>query len=127
MRNPLVADYGSGDITKLSGGRSAVQDTSLAEVFYLPDPYEAVRVESGQSALKVEGDGVTVTAFKMLEDESGLLVRVCNYSSKARDAKLAIGGTIYNSRMDETVGEKLGENELSFCMKPKEIRSFIIR
>ncbi len=127
MRNPLVADYGSVDITKLSGGRSAVQDTSLAEVFYLPDPYEAVRVESGQSALKVEGDGVTVTAFKKLEDESGLLVRVCNYSSKAREARLAIRGTIYNSRMDETVGEKLGENELNFCMKPKEIRSFIIR
>ena len=127
FRNPLAADYGSVDKTKLSGGRSAVQDTSLAEVFYLPDPHEGVRIESGKSALKVEGDGITVTAFKLLEDASGLLVRVCNFSSKARDAKLSIQGVIYNSRMDETQGEQLGENELAFCMNPKEVRSFIIR
>ena len=93
----------------------------------LPDPHEGVCIESGKSALRLEGDGVSVTAFKMLEDESGLLVRVCNFSSKARDAKIAIAGKIYNSRMDETQGEQLGENELAFCMNPKEIRSFIIR
>ena len=127
FRNPLVSDYGAVNPAKLSGGRFAVQDSSLTEVFVLPDPHEGVCIESGKSALRLEGDGVSVTAFKMLEDESGLLVRVCNFSSKARDAKIAIAGKIYNSRMDETQGEQLGENELAFCMNPKEIRSFIIR
>lgn len=127
FRNPLVTDYDSTDKTKLSGGRTAVQDTSLSEIFWLPDPHEEVKIESGHSALSVEGDGVAVTAFKMLEDESGLLVRVCNFSSKAREGRITIEGDIYNSRMDETQGEKLGENELTVCLKPKEIRSFIIR
>lgn len=127
LRNPLVSDYGAIDKSKLSGGRCAVQDTNLAEVFVLPDPHEGIAIESGRSAMALKGDGVSVTAFKMLEDESGLLVRVCNFSSKAREACLTIEGVIYNSRMDETQGEKLGENELAFCLDPKEIRSFIIR
>lgn len=57
FRNPLIAYATACDRKKFSGGRTAVQDTRLSELFYLPDDNAALRVADNTPAVEIAGRG----------------------------------------------------------------------
>lgn len=126
FRNPLFSCYTSFDVTKLSIGRSAVQDTRLSENFYLPDEYPQMKVFDNQSAFTVEGKGIVVTCFKAAEHEEGLILRLINLCEHNTDCQLAIKGNIYRTDMSENEKHLLGTNSITLKLHKKEICTLFI-
>lgn len=121
FRNPPVAYFYACDSCKFSGGRPAVQDSAIVELFYRPDPYPRARIVSDHSAFHLQGDGITVTAFKKAENGHGHIVRLVNLNGEPARAFLAAAGKIFRCRLDESADTLLGEEQVSIEFGAKEI------
>ncbi|MBP3388687.1 MAG: hypothetical protein J6K98_02300, partial [Clostridia bacterium] len=127
FRAPLLAGFSACDTRKFAGGRPCVQDTTLTEFFYLPDTHPAVAIPSNRSAIQVNGKGVSVSAFKLSEDESGLILRLYNYTDAAADVTVEAAGRIFRTRLDEIPRAFIGNDRVSLTMGPKEILTLYIQ
>lgn len=127
FRNPLLACCVPCDRRKLSGGRPAVQDTQLSELFYLPDPYEHIELPDNRPLLKAEGKSILVSAFKKSENGQGLVVRLYNYGTAADQTTITIRGTIYRSDMSEKMQNLLGTNQVQLNIQPKKIVTLLVK
>ena len=127
FRAPLLAGFSACDTRKFAGGRPCVQDTTLSEFFYLPDTHPQVSIPDNRSAIWVNGEGVSVTAFKLSEDESGLILRLCNYMDTASDITVEAAGHIFRTRLDEIPRAFIGNDRVSLTMNPKEILTLYIQ
>lgn len=124
FRNPPEVYFTSCDPKKFSGGRTAVQDTRLEELFYLPDPYRAKKIPCGAPALSLGNPDITVSAYKISEDRKACILRLFNPTNAAQNCAVKIKGKIQKSRMDESAGEPIRKNEsgeAEITLKPKEI------
>lgn len=121
FRTPVLAYADACDPHKFSGGRTAVQDASLAELFYLDDEYPGLKVPENRAMVQVEGKGLTVSALKRAEDGKGLILRVVNLSPNAVTGKIACKGQIVVSSMSETDTEKAASGLLEHSFRPMEI------
>lgn len=93
-RIPLLADAFACDPKKFTGGRFAVQDSLVAELFFLPDPFPGLQVPENTSCLKLAGDGLLVTALKKAEDTQGHILRFVNLRSNATEAQVCASGRL---------------------------------
>lgn len=126
FRNPLLIAFAPCDKTRFTGGRPAVQETELAELFYLPDPYERVCFPDGRPLLNVQGSELLVSAFKKAESGQGYIVRVFHYGGAEQTISLQIQGDIYLSDMAERGRQYLGTDSVCLTVGPKAIRTFWI-
>ncbi len=126
FRAPLLAASTACDSKKFSGGRPCVQDTTIAEYFYLPDLYSDAATVDNLPALSVEGKYISVTALKQSEDERGIILRFYNYSSEPCVARVNASGRIYKTRLNEVLREYLGDNGVELIVSPKEIVTIYI-
>ncbi len=125
-RAPLVVNVSCCDTHKFTGGRPCVQDTELNEIFYLPDSYPNASIAANQSAIAVEGKGLTVTAFKKAESGSGEVVRFVNLSEQPTTATVTAKGKIYRTTMAEKRKQFLAVNNIEITVKPKEIVTLLL-
>ena len=109
------------DRKKFSGGRTAVQDTRLSELFYLPDDNAALRVADNKPAVEIAGEGVLVTAFKKAEDGQGLILRLLNYSESEQTAVVTAAARGSLTTMSEEGQTYIGEGRIALSLKPKEL------
>ena len=121
FRNPLIAYATACDRKKFSGGRTAVQDTRLSELFYLPDDNAALRVADNTPAVEIAGEGVLVTAFKKAEDGQGLILRLLNYSESEQTAVVTAAARGSLTTMSEEGQTYIGEGRIALSLKPKEL------
>lgn len=126
FRAPLLAGFSACDTRKFAGGRPCVQDSDIHEYFYLPDEYPEVSIADNTSLLKVEGNGIVVSALKKSEDESGLILRLVNLSSANAEAKVSYNGRIFRTRMDEVSRSILGRGSVSVTMRSNEILTLFL-
>ena len=127
FRVPVLAWGTACDSRKFSGGRPAVQDSDLAELFYLPDQNPGLSVPDRQSMVQVEGPGLCVTALKRAEDGDGLILRVVNLSDQPVDGKITAKGTLTPSSLSETPRENPSKDQISRRFGPKEIFTVRLR
>ncbi len=127
FRNPLIGYADCCDRKKFAGGRTAVQDTSLEEFFYLPDKYADVKVPSNRSFVTVDQNTILLTAIKKAENGAGMIVRLLNLSSDEVTAQIKVKGTIYETQMDEISARHLGENAISYTFAPKQILTLRVK
>lgn len=122
---PLCALCMPVDTKKFAGGRAAVQDTSIDEEFFLPDPYPTVQLPRSYQSMKLEGESVQVTAWKKAFDGTGYILRFFNASDAAQTAKLTppAGLRVYKSDLQEAAMEPCCmENDAAVIpVRPKEI------
>ncbi len=121
FRAPLATVCTSCDGRKFAGGRPCVQDTTLAEYFYVPDSHPQVAIPNDRSAVRVEGDGVCVSALKLSEDCSGIVLRLYNYTEAATDVTVYAAGAICRTQLDEIARDPLGRDAVSLSVEPKQI------
>lgn len=126
FRNALLYCFVPCDKKRFTGGRPAVQDTSLAELFYLPDPFEAVLLPNNRPLLSVSGRTIWVSAFKMAENGQGLVVRLFHYGTAPEEVTVRIRGMIYCSDMAEKSRRLLGTDAVTLSMQPKKIVTLFI-
>ena len=125
-RAPLIVNVSCCDTHKFTGGRPCVQDTELNEIFYLPDAYPNASVTANQSAIRVEGRGVSVTAFKKAESGSGEVVRFINFSEQPTTATVTAKGKIYRTTMAEKRKQFLAMDRVELTVNPKEIVTLLL-
>ena len=121
FRVPVLAWGTACDFRKFSGGRPAVQDSGLAELFYLPDQNPGLQVPHRQSLARVEGPGLAVTALKRAEDGQGLILRVVNLSDQPVEGSIACKGTLIPASLNEEARGEPCQDQLRRRFGPKEI------
>ena len=126
FRTGLVSYFTSADAKKFAGGRFAVQDAKLAQLYYAPDPYPGVALET-RSAVRYGNTNIVLSAFKGAEDGDGVIVRLVNYADTPQRTKLCVRGGIYATNLAETEARKLGADAVEVEFGPKQIRTFRVR
>lgn len=127
FRNALTGFFTSCDRRKFSGGRTAVQDTKLEELFYLPDPYRKVTVPNGVSFVRMTGESLLLTAMKKAENGAGIILRYVNLSDDTVRSTLTVKGLIYRTSLEEVGAEFLGQDEVTVSFGPKKILTFLVK
>ena len=131
-QNPLLAQSEPVDTRKFLGGRAAVQDTEVAEIFYQELPYQEVEMECAESLLGLEGNGLQVAALKKSFDRTGYIFRFFNTKEESVNAILDLKklhiNAVYKSNFKETLRKKLEltDQQVTMCVKPKEIISLFL-
>lgn len=121
FRAGLSVLYTSSDETKFMRGRAAVQDSRLEGFYFLPDPYEGVKIPDNAPLLDLDaGKGMLVTALKKTEDGRSLLLRTVNLSEKPAGMTLKTAGSLFAAEMDEMTGAFLG-SQAALSAGPKQI------
>lgn len=90
--NELVAFYQPYDLRKFTGGRPAVQDTEIKELFFRESPYKKTTLNRSASLFTVNGAEMMVTAVKKAEDGQSILVRL--YNTTDRDVRFEISSSV---------------------------------
>lgn len=126
FRAPLLVCTSCCDTRRFTGGRPCVQDTEISEFFYLPDMYPNVAIKNNVPAIKVEGEGVQVTAFKRSENGNGLIIRLVNLSEGSTTANITAKGKIFKTTMAETRREFIAMDSAEFNLGTKKILTLLI-
>ncbi|MBS7262041.1 MAG: hypothetical protein KIG36_00315 [Eubacteriales bacterium] len=129
FRNPLLAVSVNNDPCKFLGGKAAVQDSSVKEVFVRPDRFPKVRLPEGEPILKLEmADSIVVSAFKQSEDGRGFILRLVNLDAVPAKAFIAAKGYGFTDCwMSEKPIASLGRNKVELTLAPKQIRTILFR
>lgn len=126
FRTPLCGIAVPADRRIFAGGRTAVQDTTLEDFFYLPDYWPEAMVKDNASSVTVSGEGIAVSALKQSEDANGIVLRFYNYSEKESTAEISACGNIYRSDMAEESRKLSGKDNVKLSVAPKEIVTLYI-
>ncbi len=103
--NELIAFYQPYDVRKFTGGRPAVQNTEIKELFFRESPYKEITLNRSTSLFTVGGAEMMVTAVKKAEDGQSIVVRL--YNTTDRNVRFEISGSVacekaMQLRADET-------------------------
>lgn len=126
FRTGILAKFSSMDRKKFAGGRPAVQDSKLSQLYFLPDPYEGL-VLSGESAFRYGNKNIAVTAAKLAENGEDIVVRLVNLSGESQRTKFSAAGEIFETDLAEDSEKRLGANAVELEFGPKKIRTFVVR
>ncbi|MHC1695163.1 MAG: alpha-mannosidase [Eubacteriales bacterium] len=132
FQNPLLVHFTAADAKKFVGGRTAVQDAALEELFYRADPYEGSLIDSNVPFVKLTGDGIVRTALKKAEKSEDIVLRAFSCSTKDREAVLSFAkapkavwiADLYENAKTE-ISPEGGVYKVAF--KPKEIQTVLIK
>ena len=110
-----------------SGGRPAVQDTSIGEIFYRPDSHPSLQLPRSRTFVELKGDGIVLSALKKGERDGSVVLRV--YNSLDRETLFELNCHIpiesaFRTNMREEQLEELrhdGTRLLPVRLKAKEI------
>ncbi len=125
-RNPLMTVFAPQDRRKFTGGRPAVQDSCLDELFYLPEQYPGALLEDDKSPFSIEGRHVMVSAYKKAENGHGLILRLFYYGRETHSVRLSTTGKLFKTDMAEENDEFLGTDQSLLSMRPNEIATIRI-
>lgn len=128
-RNPLRCRFAPVESKKFTGGRPAVQDTRVQEIFYRPDPWPGTALPNNRSLLTVDGESVLVSAFKLADEGGAYILRLVNLSDTPRVARVSFAGkgAVYLSDMTETPGERIGGETVELTLPAKRIQTLLYR
>jgi len=127
FRTSLLNGFDSCDGKKFCGGRPAVQDTEINELFFFPDEYPNVSIGDNEQPFKIEGEGILVTATKRSEDDTGKIIRILNISEKTTDVSVTVPGEIYLTKMDEEQRSFYANGKAVYTLTPKKIVTLYIK
>lgn len=129
FRVGLLSYCTASDSRKFSGGRTAVQDTALEELFFLPDPVPGLVLRDNESLFTLDGgaDGLFVTAVKKAENGQDILLRAVNLSDSEVEGRLSIRGDVGETALSEDGWKFLGKDSVARKFRGKEIVTFRVK
>ena len=130
FRTPVNVVFASCDEKKYAGGRFAIQGSTNPEFYYLSDLYPDMKIPDNKSVVEIKGDGIAVTAFKMMHTgERNFILRLLNMNSTAQEVKINYMGKISIGNMLEDITavlDKPDKGKHVLQMRGKEIITLII-
>lgn len=124
FRNPLLTYFNSVDSKKFTGGRYAVQDSQIKELFYLDDPYETKQI-SLSSILQIQNENIVLSALKK-GINGGYILRVFNPSFTDETTTITGNFHFYTSSMNEIKGDDLGNKHITLSIPSKKIITLLL-
>jgi alpha-mannosidase len=127
FQNPLLTYFQPVDIRKFAGGRPAVQDSEIKEIFFRQDPFRDLHLPRELKLLEIKGKGIVLSALKKAEKDDRLIVRVYNSSEEPSMLECSYYKKITSAcrtDMNEQALEELpfeGNVVSPITLKPKEI------
>ena len=115
------------DTHKFMGGRTAVQDTGIAEIFYQDVPYGDITLARSESGIALEGKGLQVTALKKSFDRTGYVLRFFNMKEVENEAVIRFNGLavkrVWKTNMKENAREEIAiaDHTVVLAIRAKEI------
>ena len=130
VRNPILSYFDSTDIKKFSGGRPALQDSEVNELFYPDDKYKDVVISSDTSATLIENKNIIVTAFAEAFKGTETILRFFNVSGEKQTVNVKLPcGTANASRvyLNERIKSNLeiSDDYAEFEVEPYEISTIM--
>lgn len=133
FQNPLMVHCEAADVRKFSGGRPAVQDTSIAELFYRDLPYAQIRMKMKERGIILDHDALQVTAFKKSYDRKGYVLRFFNMSDSDVETVLQLNSVtvsrVWKTNLRELDRQEmeLVNNKVAISAKGKEIVTLLLQ
>ena len=121
FRNSLLNIFVPEDRKQWTGGRPAVQDSAIEELFYYPEKYTEVYVDGLNSVLKINGKHIIRSALKKADDGNGFILRLYHYSDKAETVIIETDRSVYRTNLRETDNSEENLRNIAICAKPKEL------
>lgn len=131
--NPVLSCYQPVDTTKFTGGRPAVQDSAITEIFYREDPFADLILPHDVKFFDVKGKGVVVSAVKKSEKDDSIVIRLYNSTSEESEFELTFFKSLISAvkvDMKEEALEELcfdGNTVKTVRIKPKEIYTLAVK
>lgn len=122
----VLTCFDSVDIRKFSGGRPALQDSEVNEIFFREDKYDGLYITPEKSVLSVNNSNIIITAFKRAQNGTGSVIRFYNSSYECQKAKISLPEGVtraYKMNADETVVDCLNvtDGAVDILVAPAEI------
>lgn len=130
--NPVLNYYQPADIRKFTGGRPAVQDSDIKEIFYRADSFAHIVLPHDLRLFDIKGKDVVISAVKRCENDDSIVIRLYNNSSVESEFEITYFKPLKSvwklNMKEESVAElPYRENRLDpVIIKPKEIYSVSI-
>ena len=132
FQNPLLICFQPVDVHKFVGGRPAVQDSEIKEIFYREDKYSKVSFPKEVQFATIKGKGIILSALKKAEKDDGIILRVYNSCNEESDFEMEYFKDISSVRNVNLNEEEIGviafnERRINaITLRPKEIYSIHI-
>jgi Alpha-mannosidase len=132
FQNALVYNFCPADTKKYGGGRSAVQDSEIKEIFFRQDPYENVKYPMELRLFEIKNRDIAVSAIKKAYSDDSLMVRVYNTGDTETDFELSYFKPLAKVSvvsLDEKPVRNIsfqGKRTETINIKPKEILTLSI-
>lgn len=114
--NEILTWFGATDPEKFHGGRPAVQDSEIKEIFNRPDPLAHMVLKREGGLCLLEEKDFICTCYKKAEEKALLVYRFYYIGEEAKEITLPFN--MHRLRLDEKI---LEENITSLFVKPGEI------
>jgi len=101
FRTELVSCFNSCDHKRFTGGRTAVQDARVSELFYKDDPWENVVLKESTSAISFDNPNILISGFKKSISQKGLIIRSWNTTDMIQNSSLITNYPVYETQMNE--------------------------
>ena len=110
-----------------SSGTTAVQDTRLKELYYLPDKYPTVSIKNNSSAISVIGNNIAVSALKLAENKKDIVLRLYNYGNNCENVEVQAKNSISITNLAENETEPIGDKVARLSVPSKKILTFLVK
>ncbi|NJD01965.1 MAG: hypothetical protein FIA99_05075 [Ruminiclostridium sp.] len=133
FQNPLLAYFQPADLRKFVGGRPAVQDSEIKEIFYREDPFAAFKFPRERKFIDIRGKGIILSAVKKAEEDDRLIVRVYNSNNAESQFEMTYCKPITSAHVvnmnEKNISEPIfeGNRIKAITMKPKEILTIAVK
>lgn len=94
FQNKLLAYFQPVDVKKYTGGRPAVQDSEIKEIFFRKDKFSYVTIPKMVKLFDLEGTGVMQSAVKKAEYDDSIILRVVNLSDQDSSFKYSFNADV---------------------------------
>lgn len=133
FQNKMLTHSAAVDVKKFSGGRPAVQDTNIAELFYREIPYKEVKMELVDEGILIDNHALQVTAFKKAYNRQGYILRFFNMKDSCEEAVLDFAkmtvSKVWKTNLAETDREEIQmqDGKVSLTVRGKEIVTLLLQ
>lgn len=127
FQNPLLNCFQSVNLCKFVGGRPAVQDSQIKEIFYRKDQYSEISFPKELQFVTINGKGIVLSALKKAEKGDGIILRVynsCNEESSFEAEYLKDIVSVQKMNLNEDIIGDIafnGRKIKAVILRPKEI------
>lgn len=122
----LLMHFQPVDVRKFTGGRPAVQESDIKEIFYRADKYSNIKLPLQQEALTVYGSNIVVSSIKKAEKSDKQILRLYNSGFENSEATIIYPENICKVErvsLEEKFLQqlRLDSNILKVVLEPAEI------